>query len=102
MPPRKAWLVFLVILFLNYLLVRTLFPGPGDPVTVPYPVFKQEAAKANVPAIYSQGTSIEGRFEAPVTWPPETNGKAAPGPKGTPQPQPRTSETFTTELPAFV
>ena len=94
--------MFLVMLFLNYLLVQYLFPGPGEPITVPYTVFKEQAAKGNVAAIYSRGTSIEGRFEAPVTWPAESNGKAAPGPKGAPQPPPRTSETFTTELPAFV
>jgi cell division protease FtsH len=102
LPPRKAWLIFLGILFLNYLLVRTLFPGSGDPVTIPYTVFKEEAAKGNVAAIYSQGTSIEGRFEAPVTWPPEGDGQAAPGGKAGSPTQPRTADTFTTELPAFV
>ena len=102
LPPRRSWVVFLVILFLNYLLVQYLFPGPGEPITVPYTVFKEQAAKRNVAAIYSRGTSVEGRFKAPVTWPSQSEGKAAPGPKGTPQPQPRTSDTFTTELPAFV
>ncbi len=101
LPPRRSWVVFLVILFLNYLLAQYLLPGPGEPVTVPYTVFKEQAAKRNVAAIYSRGTSVEGRFKAPVTWPPQSEGKAAPGPKGTPT-QPRTSETFTTELPAFV
>jgi cell division protease FtsH len=101
LPPRKAWIAFLVILFLNYLLVRTLFPGGEDPVTIPYTVFKEEAGRGNVASIYSQGTSIEGRFDAEVTWPPEGEGKS-PGPKGRPQPAPRTSATFTTELPAFV
>jgi cell division protease FtsH len=102
LPPRRAWAVFMAMLFLNYLLVQYLFPRPGDPITIPYTVFKEQAAKRNVAAIYSQGSSIEGRFEAPVTWPAKSDGEAAPGPKGASQPQPRTSETFTTELPAFV
>ena len=98
--PRRTWAIFLAMLFLNYLVVRYLFPGAGEPITVPYTVFKEQAAKENVAAIYSRGTSIEGRFKAAVTWPTANGG--TPGPKGTPQPQPRTSDTFTTELPAFV
>ncbi|HVL56723.1 MAG TPA: ATP-dependent metallopeptidase FtsH/Yme1/Tma family protein, partial [Burkholderiaceae bacterium] len=96
------WLVFLGLLFLNYLLVSYLFPGPDDPVTIPYTVFRQEVAKRNVESIYSQGTSIEGRLRTPITWPQpgEANGARAPGARVAPQP--RTSETFTTELPAFV
>ena len=103
LPPRRSWLIFLAILFLNYLLMRYLFPGPGEPITVPYTVFKEQVAEGNVAAIYSRGTSIEGRFQAPVTWPPEGEGKGAPVRRGLPKSQPtRTSDTFTTELPAFV
>jgi len=102
LPPRRAWAVFLVVLFLNYLLMRHFFPGAAEPITVPYTVFKEQAAKENVAAIYSRGTSIEGRFKAPVTWPAPSGEQAARGPKGTPAPQPRTGDTFTTELPAFV
>jgi cell division protease FtsH len=79
--------VFLAILFVNYLVVSYLFPGPGQPVTVPYTVFKEQAANGNVASIYSRGTSIEGRFKQAFTWPAE-NG--------------RTSQEFATELPAFV
>ncbi len=86
-PPRKTWGVFLAVLVLNYLLVRSLFPDPDAPVTVPYTVFKVEAAKGNVKSIYSRGTSIEGKFGAAVTW-PQKGGRSA--------------DTFTTELPAFV
>jgi len=93
--------VFLLILFLNYLLVRALFPGPDEPATVPYTTFKEEVAKRNVSAIYSRGTSIEGRFRAAITWPPA----AAPGDAAAqekPAQPARSVETFTTELPAFV
>jgi cell division protease FtsH len=101
LPPRSSWLLFAVILFINYLLMRYLFPGPSEPVTIPYTVFKQEAAKGNVAAIYSRGTSIEGRLKAAVTWPPEGDTKASAAP-GKPQVASRTADTFTTELPAFV
>src|SRR4051794_34377772 len=69
MPPRKYWPWFLFILLINYLLMSYLFPQGDVPVTVPYTVFREEAAKGNVSAIYSRGTTIEGRFRAPVTWP---------------------------------
>jgi cell division protease FtsH len=110
MPPRKAWLLFLIILFANYLVTKTFFPDADAPVTVPYTVFKQEAAKGNVKSIYSQGASIEGRFGAPVTWPPAnkddkdtTQAKEAKDrPVLRPDVPSRTSSTFTTTLPAFV
>jgi len=101
MPPRRSWAAFVAVLFLNYLLIRFFFPGPDEAITVPYTVFKEEVQKGNVVAIYSQGTSIEGRFAAPTTWPPEGE-KAARRSGLRPTPPSRTADTFTTELPAFV
>ncbi len=109
-PPRNAWLIFIAIVLGNYLLVRLLFPAAGEPMTVPYTVFKAEAGKRNVEVIYSRGTSIEGRFAAPVTWPTPAEadaaarqqGNEAPPPRRRQQVQPQTSVNFTTELPAFV
>jgi len=100
-PPRRTWLTFLAILLINYLLMKFLFPDAGEAVTIPYTAFKEEVAKGNVKSIYSHGTSIEGRFAAPVTWPPE-DGETASRSRRPSQPEPRTSDTFTTELPAFV
>lgn len=102
LPPRRAWLSFAIILLVNYLIVKTFFPGENAPITVPYTVFKQEVAKGNVKSIYSQGASIEGRFAAPVTWPPPggKNAERRPGPL--PETPSRTAQTFTTTLPAFV
>ena len=74
MPPRRTWLTFLLILLVNFVLMRFLLPSGDAPVTVPYTAFKQEVAKGNVEAIYSKGESIEGRFAAPVTWPPARDG----------------------------
>lgn len=70
MPARRTWLTFVVILGLNYLLMRWLFPSPDEAITVPYTAFKEQVAAGNVEAIYSKGAGIEGRFAKPVTWPP--------------------------------
>jgi cell division protease FtsH len=102
LPPRRSWWIFLAIVFVNYLLVRLFFPGPEAPLSIPYTVFKEEVGKSNVVAIYSRGTSIEGLFRSAVTWPAPGEGKAPAARKGLPAPPPsRTSEIFTTELPAF-
>ena len=110
MPTRRTWLTFLVILGVNFLVMRLLFPGPDEPITIPYTNFKEQVGSGNVEVIYNKGASIEGRFEKPVTWP-------VPGSKDAPvqrenshgfarlpggQPEPRTAKTFTTTLPAFV
>src|ERR671914_2801115 len=97
MPPRRSWLWFALILLANFLLVQLLFPGPEAPVEVPYTFFKEEVRAGNVEAIYSQGDSVEGRFEEPVTYPPK--GEAGSEPGSTPS---RTSKMFTTVLPSFV
>src|SRR5215211_5391035 len=97
MPPRRAWLWFALILLANFLLVRFLFPGPEAPVEVPYTFFKEEVRAGNVEAIYSQGDTVEGRFEEPVTYPPKGEGGSKPD-----SPPSRTSKTFTTVLPSFV
>jgi cell division protease FtsH len=102
LPPRKSWLVFLVILLVNYFLVRSLFPAPGDPLTIPYTTFKDQASKGNVASIYSRGTSLEGRLKSPITWPADEKAAKAEAPIKALVPQPRTGDTFMTELPAFV
>ncbi|HYB98034.1 MAG TPA: ATP-dependent zinc metalloprotease FtsH [Candidatus Limnocylindrales bacterium] len=123
MPPRNTWLTFVAILLVNYLLMRFLLPGPGDPVTVPYTAFKEQVLARNVASIYSQGASIEGRFVAPITWPPPSDEATAqinpeagaadrpdagaaeavePEAGAAGRAQPRQFETFETTLPVFV
>src|ERR671917_352991 len=97
MPPARSWLWFALILLANFLLVRFLFPGPEAPVEVPYTFFKEEVRAGNVEAIYSQGDTVEGRFENPVTYPPKGEEGSEPD-----APPSRTSKTFTTVLPSFV
>lgn len=112
MPPRKYWALFAAVLLVNWLVTSYLFPGADAPITVPYTVFREEAGKGNVTEIYSRATTIEGRFKAPVTWPPPQQAQAAPAPgqhasapprplKGETRAPSRTAATFTTELPTF-
>ncbi len=106
MPSNRTWLLFAFLLLANWFLVRLLFPAPGEMIPLPYTAFKQEVAKGNVEAIYNQGQTIEGRLQSPITWPPP--GEALPVAPGSTraqqrlQQEPRTSDTFTTVLPAFV
>jgi cell division protease FtsH len=110
MPPRRTWLTFLAVILVNFLLVRLLFPGPDAPIAVPYTFFKEQVAKANVEAIYGRGEIIEGRFVAPVTYPPPSEQHATPSGKaqsatdrGAPvRGEPKTVHNFTTTLPSFV
>ena len=96
MPPRRTWLWFALILLANFLLFRFLFPGPEAPLEVPYTFFKEQVRAGNVEMIYSQGDTVEGRFEEPVTYPPKGEG-SDPGSEPS-----RTSKSFTTVLPSFV
>jgi len=102
LPGRKSWLIFAVILLINYFIVRSLFPGAGDPLTIPYTIFKDQASKGNVASIYSRGSSLEGRLKSPITWPTDEKAAKAEAPVKALAPQPRTGDTFLTEVPAFV
>lgn len=60
-------------------MVTFFLPDPDAPISVPYTVFKEQVAKGNVQAIYSQGQRIRGRFREPVTYPPPRTGEAPSG-----------------------
>ena len=94
MPPRRTWLTFLVILAINFLIVRMLFPPGEDASTVPYTLFKEQVAARNVEKIYSQGEGITGRFLQPVTYPAERDTLT--------DTDPAQVLTFETTVPAFV
>jgi cell division protease FtsH len=94
MPPRRTWTWFIIILILNFLVVRFLLPREGEATVIPYTLFKQEIEKSNVEAIYSHGESITGRFRKPVRYPAQ--------PDSTSTIQPREVTTFATTVPAFV
>jgi cell division protease FtsH len=109
-PPGKTWLWFVLILLANFLVSRFLIPSPDAPGTVSYTFFKQEVAKHNVAAIYSQGDTITGRFTAALTYPPvgekssassgeiKTTDERGAVSAGSPKP----ISVFTTTLPSFV
>jgi cell division protease FtsH len=96
------WLIFLAVLLVNFAVTRFFAPGEETPIAVPYTVFKQEVAKSNVAAIYSRGADVEGRFAKPVTYPTANERDLAPGLKGMPRGEPRTSRAFKTTLPSFL
>ncbi len=113
MPPGRTWGWFLVLLFVNYVLVRLFMPSPEQPTTVPYTFFKSQVASGNVGAIYSEGVTITGRFITPVLYPtPDDKNPSAPaqkpneetptGNRSTPTTPPAKTTHFTTILPAFV
>ena len=64
---------------------------------MPYTFFKEQVSAGNVEAIYTQGDTVEGRFEEPVTYPPKGQQGSENG-----STEPRTSKDFTTVLPSFV
>ena len=81
MPPRRTWTWFIIILVVNFLVVRFLMPREGEPTVIPYTLFKQEVARSNVEAIYSHGESLTGRFRTPVRYPAHTSHPLEPGPR---------------------
>jgi cell division protease FtsH len=105
LPPSRTWITFLVIMAINYFVVRYFFNDEETPLSVPYTVFKAEAERGNVASIYSQGANIEGRFTAAITYPPVAQAKdkqPGPGANASARRKPQTSSMFTTTLPTFV
>ncbi|MBV2181277.1 MAG: ATP-dependent zinc metalloprotease FtsH [Castellaniella sp.] len=99
--PGRIWWLFLVVLAVNYALMRFFTPGEETPITIPYTVFKAQVTQGNVTAIYSQGDRIEGRFVHPFTWPsPGASGGGSPAVGS--ESSPRTSHTFESILPTFI
>jgi cell division protease FtsH len=94
--PRRMWIWFLLVVSVNYMLMRFLVPSPTAPVAVPYTLFKEEVAKGNVKKIFSQGETITGQFSTPVTYVPE--GESTDKSKS----EPKKISHFRTTLPAFV
>jgi len=90
--PRRSWLGFILILALNYLAFRLLFPNT-ESAKVPYTIFKQQAAQGNVSRIASRGDRIAGRFTRSITYPAK--------PDSTTNEKPRSISQFTTTIPVF-
>lgn len=96
-PRPPQWLIFVLLLFANYVAMRLFFPEPSS-ITIPYTFFKQQVAAGNVADVTSVGASIQGTFRTKTAYPVPV--AAAEGrPAGASRS--RTSMTFATERPAF-
>jgi hypothetical protein len=65
MPSTRIWLLFLLLLAINYVIGRQFLPGPKDPVPVSYIVFRAELADDNVEAVHTQGPDDRGAVQEP-------------------------------------
>jgi cell division protease FtsH len=93
--PQPWWLLFLVLLSVNYLVAQLFFPEPSS-ITIPYTFFKQQVEAGNVADVTSVGDSIQGSFKSNTTYPPQGSGPPAAGAR-----KPRSSMQFRTQRPAF-
>ncbi len=66
--PPGTWIWFIVILILNYFLVRTFLFKEEEQVTIPYTLFKEQVIQGNVKAIYTKGDLISGKFIVKVPY----------------------------------
>jgi cell division protease FtsH len=92
-PPWRTWINFALIVLVNVLVMRVLFP-PDKPAKVPYTLFKEEVARGNVERIYSRGERLTGRFETAVTYPATFDSTTGA--------RPQSVTRFETTVPAFV
>ena len=93
----SPWLWLAVLVLANYLVISLFFPAGGRQAEVSYTFFKEQVRDGNVAEIYSQGDSVEGRFEEPVT---ALSEEGSDGLFGGPN-RPEQAETFTTTVPSF-
>jgi cell division protease FtsH len=94
--PRWSWLV-LVMVLLGWSLLRlpdlVNSVNTVAPIEVPYSFFFDQIEAGNVSAVVMQGTSAQGIFGMPTTYPPDASALVEAGA------QQKTSTTFVTTLP---
>jgi cell division protease FtsH len=95
LQPQPWWLIFLVIMIVNYAMTRVFFPESSS-ITVSYTFFKKQVEAGNVANVTSVGDSIRGSFKTEVTYPLQES--QAPSAKA---PAPHTSIRFKTQRPVF-
>jgi len=95
--PGRVWLLFLMILMMNYVLGKFIAPDAEEPVKVPYTLFKEQVATDNVQAIFNKGETITGKFRTAITWPKPDSTATSPAKE-----KPKAVTAFMTTLPAFV
>ena len=99
-PPQPWWLVFLVLMTVNYVGTRVFFREASS-IIVPYTFFKAQVDAGNVEDVTSVGDAIQGRFKTKVTYPPPKAGTPAGQPHSPDQSEARTSTEFKTQRPIF-
>lgn len=67
-PTSRLWMVFLILIGINFFLVKMFYKDPSDPIKIPYTLFKEEVLKNNVKAIYTKGEVLSGRFIKEVNY----------------------------------
>jgi cell division protease FtsH len=88
-----VWLLILLWLFFRVPgMVGEI--GGDQPIEIPYSVFFNQIEANRVSQVTIQELTVRGRFTQPFTWPPQDSAAAATT-------QPRTSNRFTTTLPAI-
>src|SRR5258708_816353 len=87
MPSRRLWIIFGIILLLNFFITNVLF-APAQPATVAlsYDVFKQQVADGNVISVTTTGDAIAGVTNRAVQESPPSKASAT---------------HFTTQRPTF-
>lgn len=95
-PSSRLWLMFVVLLLVNFVLVKVFYKDSSAPINIPYTLFKQEVLKNNVKAIYTKGEILSGRFIQEVTYSAPTIHSTSKKIK------PEKVIDFTTILPVFV
>src|SRR5690348_7496362 len=93
MPPRRTLMWFLLVIVINFIVVRYLFPRT-ESTTLPYTLFRDQVTKKNVAAIYARGDRITGHFRAAITYPEKPDSATGAVPKKV--------TSFGTTLPSFV
>jgi cell division protease FtsH len=83
------WLIFPVLLALNYLLIVVVTPGAPQRIEVSYTFFKQQVEADNVAQISTRTDTIQGTFRQPVLYQPDPAATA------------KTVGDFSTVIPAF-
>ena len=85
----RRWLLIVLALFALNVWISSLIPSGPDRIRMPYsPNFINQVEAGNVDEISSRGTTIQGKFEAEVKYPPSGDDS-------------KRSEHFSTEVPVF-
>src|SRR5208283_3684666 len=100
--PRPWWLVFLLLLLINYLVTQTFFGEPSA-ITIPYTFFKQQVQAGNVTEVTGIGDTIRGTFKNQVTYPPRSEPSAdkEKTARAAEEGPPVSSTRFKTQRPVF-